>query len=420
MATRFDSKLYVLNQFKVLAGKYFPQDYLRVNSSKKGFRLSDSTQKLIEKSKTIVSQLEKTNEALPQSTAFVYRYGVVFQAIFSDLIEYQTISSVNARSRRGYRKEMEFLAFDLKKIELELKKSSNPRVKIQKDEKLIRVLKKRYLTLMDEKKFNLLKTEIEKTQPLFILDDSEGFKFFEVLSRSVSSFTQKISHKRKLMKQESEIKSSQKKLRDDIKQSSLEVQKYQKEIELQRKMRGVNDLTKRKETLYNQSDMSLFFKILTTSLERYIKMIERREKQRLEDRDQLLGVIIEPTKFDGLNETLWKQIVFIIETHGIELLNGKSWFKFSFSDDLRDFITRKDILKKFSELRNLERELETIESELYKNSIFSEAYNFIKKFESLKVQLEESEKTLPDIIEEINKLTQIIEDERLRIMQYLY
>ena len=68
MATRFNSKLYVLNQFKVLAGKYFPQDYLRVNSSKKGFRLSDSTQQLIEKSKTIVSQLEKTNEALPQST----------------------------------------------------------------------------------------------------------------------------------------------------------------------------------------------------------------------------------------------------------------------------------------------------------------------------------------------------------------
>ena len=148
-------------------------------------------------------------------------------------------------------------------------------------------------------------------------------------------------------------------------------------------------------------------------------MIERREKQRLEYRDLLLGLIIEPTKFDGLNEALWKQIVFIIETHGIELLNGKSWFKFSFSDDLRDFITREDILKNFSELRELEKELEKIESELYQNSSFSEAYNFLKESESLKLQLEESETSLPEIIEEIDELSLKIEDERLKILNSL-
>ena len=419
MATRFDSKSYALNQFKVLASKYFPQDSLHVSSGKKGFRLSDSTQLLIEKSKTIVSQLEKTNGVLPQSTVFIYRYGVVFQTIFSDLAKYQIISSIKARTRRGYRKEMEFLAFDLKKIELELKKSSNPRVKIQKDEKIIRDIKKRYIKLINENEFEILKTDIEKTQPLFIMDDSEGYKFLEVLSRSISSFTQKISRKTNLMKQESEIVLSKIKILENIKQASLEVPKYQEEIQLQRKTRGFNDLTKRKEALLNQSDISLFFKILTTALERYIKMIERREKQRLEGRDLLLGLIIEPTKFDGLNEALWKQIVFIIETHGIELLNGKSWFNFSFSDDLREFITREDVLKDFSELRNLEKDLERIESELYQNASFSEAYNFINEFDSLKSQAEESEKSLPAIKEEIEELSQKIEDERAKILHNL-
>jgi hypothetical protein len=419
MATRFDSKSYVLNQFKVLASKYFPNEYMRVSSSKKGFRLSDSTQSLIEKSKTIVSQFENTDGLLPQSTAIVYRYGVVFQAIFSDLSNYQTISSLKARSRRGYRKEMEFIAFDLKKIELELKKSSKPKVKIQKDEKIIRDFKKRYLILMDENNFDLIKKNVEKTQPLFILDDSEGFKFFETLSRSISSFIEKIEQKDNLKNRKSEIKSSLIKIREDIKQASLDVSKYQKEIQLQREKRGVYELSKRKEALLNHTDMSLFLKILTTALERYIKMIERREKQRLENREQLMGIIIGPTKYDGLNETLWKHIVFIIETHGIELLNGKNWFEFEFSDDLREFITRQDVLKMYSELRGLEKDLEKIESELHQNSTFSKADNFIKKFELLKLQLEESEKSLPTITENINEINQIIEDERLKILQSL-
>jgi hypothetical protein len=204
-----------------------------------------------------------------------------------------------------------------------------------------------------------------------------------------------------------------------IKQASSDLPKHQKEIQLQREIHGVNDLTKRKEVILNNSDITLFLKILTTALERYIKMIERREKQRLEDRDLLLGLIIEPTKYDGLNEALWKQIVFIIETHGIELLNGKGWFNFNFSDDLRDFITRKDVLKKFSELRNLEKELEKVESELSQNSSFSEANSLIEEFNNLKLQSEEAEKTLPDIIEDITDVSKKIEEERLKILQNL-
>jgi hypothetical protein len=419
MATRFDSKSYVLNQFMVLTSKYFPQEHLRVNSSKKGFRLSDSTQNLIERSKTVVSQIEKSNGVIPQSTAIVYRYGTVFQDIFSELSSYQTISSVKSRSRRGYRKDMEFMAFDLKKIELELKKSSNPRVKIQKDKKLIQDVKKRCINFMNENNIGLLKTDIEKTQKLFVLDDSEGFKFCEVLSRHISSLLQMITHRKNLEKQESDIKSKQKEMHFAIKQASSDLPKYQKEIQLQREIHGVNDLTKRKEAILNNSDISLFLKILTTSLERYIKMIERREKQRLEDRDLLLGIIIEPTKYDGLNEALWKQIVFVIETHGIELLNGKSWFNFNFSDDLRDFITNKDVLKKFSEIRNLEKELEKVEFELSQNSSFSEANNLIEEFNDLKLQSEEAEKILPDIIEEITDVSKKIEEEKLKIMQNL-
>ena len=419
MATRFDSKSYVLNQFMVLANKYFPKEHLRVSSSKKGFRLSDNTQNLIEKSKTIVSQIEKANGVIPQSTAIVHRYGIVFQNIFNELSNYQAISSVKARSRRGYRKDMEFLAFDLKKIELELKKSSNPRVKIQKDKKLIQDIKKRCINFMSENKIDLIKTDIEKTQKLFVLNDSEGFKFCEVLSRNVSSLTQMIGYRSNLEKQESDIKSAQKKMHIAIKQASSDLPKHLKEIQLQREIHGVNDLTKRKEAIINNSDISLFLKILTTALERYIKMIERREKQRLEDRDLLLGLIVEPTKYDGLNEALWKQIVFIIETHGIELLSGKSWFNFNFSDDLRDFITNKDVLKKFSELRNLEKELEKVESELSQNSSFSEANSLIEEFNNLKLQSEEAEKTLPDIIEEITDVSKKIEEERLKIMQNL-
>ena len=419
MATRFDSKSYVLNQFMVLANKYFPKEHLRVSSSKKGFRLSDNTQNLIEKSKTIVSQIEKANGVIPQSTAIVHRYGIVFQNIFNELSNYQAISSVKARSRRGYRKDMEFLAFDLKKIELELKKSSNPRVKIHKDKKLIKNIKKRCINFMSENKIDLIKTDIEKTQKLFVLNDSEGFKFCEVLSRNVSSLTQMIGYRSNLEKQESDIKSAQKKMHIAIKQASSDLPKHLKEIQLQREIHGVNDLTKRKEAIINNSDISLFLKILTTALERYIKMIERREKQRLEDRDLLLGLIIEPTKYDGLNEALWKQIVFIIETHGIELLSGKSWFNFNFSDDLRDFITNKDVLKKFSELRNLEKELEKVESELSQNSSFSEANSLIEEFNNLKLQSEEAEKTLPDIIEEITDVSKKIEEERLKIMQNL-
>ena len=130
MATRFDSKAYAIREFMLLASKYFPSDHLHVSSGKKGFRLTDSTLFLIEKVKKVIDHAQKENEVIPQSTATIFRFGVVFQAIFENLGQYTKISYVKSRSRRGYRKEMEYLAFDLKKIELELKKSSGPSVKI--------------------------------------------------------------------------------------------------------------------------------------------------------------------------------------------------------------------------------------------------------------------------------------------------
>ena len=115
MATRFDPKAYAIGEFMVLANKYFPSDHLRVSSGKKGFRLSESTLDLIEKVKKVIFQAQERTEVVPQSTAVLFRYGVVFQEIFENLRPYQTISFVKYRSRRGYRKEMEYLAFDLKK-----------------------------------------------------------------------------------------------------------------------------------------------------------------------------------------------------------------------------------------------------------------------------------------------------------------
>ena len=84
MASRFDSKSYAIKEFMVLARKYFPYEYLRISSGKKGFRLTDGTQDLIEKVKEVVSKAEKADVTIPQSTADLYKYGVTFQSIFND------------------------------------------------------------------------------------------------------------------------------------------------------------------------------------------------------------------------------------------------------------------------------------------------------------------------------------------------
>jgi hypothetical protein len=419
MASRFDSKSYVLSQFNALASKYFPHEYMRVNSGKKGFRLSDGTNNLIEKAKDIVSQAENNREIIPQSTAIIYRYGVVFQRIFDDLGKFQTLTSVKSRSRRGYRKEMEFLGFDLKKIELELKKSSNPSVKIQKDEKFVRDIKKHYLQLLQDEDFEKLKSDIMQKSAIFILEDSIGYKFFDNQTRLISSITQKIAKLDQLNDEITNLHNSQTSYKTRISELTPLIPEYEEIIQTQKNAMGVYERTDRKEELLTDSEISLFLKILTTSLERYIKMIERREKQRLEQREEFLNLILEPTKYEGLDEGLWKQIVFIIESHGIELLQGKTWFNFEFPDELRAYITNKDVLSKFAELRTLEKELEEIDKQLQKNSSFHEANALINELETVKNSLAESQGRIEELKLEIQDLSDSINEEKQNYLQSL-
>lgn len=419
MASRFDSKTYVLNQFNALARKYFPQEYMRVNSGKKGYRLSDGTQNLIEKAKTIVNRAEESREIIPHSTTIIYKYGVVFQKIFEDLSQFQAFTSVKSRSRRGYRKELEFMGFDLKKIELELKKSSNPPVKSQKDEKYVRDIKKQYIQMVVDGEFQNLKSDIEEKQSLFILENSVGYKFFDIQTRLVTSITQKFDQLRMLKDEKEKIINSQETFRTKINEITPQIPKYEKIIQIQKKALGVYERTDKKEALLTDSELSLFLKILTISLERYIKMIERREKQRIEQRDQYLKLILEPTKYEGLDEALWKEVVFIIESHGIELLQGKNWFPFKFPDELRAYITNKDVLTKFADLRTLEKELEEIDKELQKKSSFNEASNLINDLKNTKNSLAESKEKIPKLKLEIQQLIESINEEKQNLLQTL-
>ena len=76
-------------------------------------------------------------------------------------------------------------------------------------------------------------------------------------------------------------------------------------------------------------------------------------------------------------------------------------------------------MKKFSELRNLEKELASIESQLFQNSSFSKAYRFIEELTAQKLKFEGAERLIPDIRKEIDELTHKIEDEQTRIIHNL-
>ncbi|MHA2329996.1 MAG: hypothetical protein ACXACR_15880, partial [Candidatus Hodarchaeales archaeon] len=154
MATKFDSKEFARNRIFDLCAKYFPRDQLKINSGRKGFRLGDSTLALIDKSKVIIERVKESNETIPSSTANIFRYGLVCQEIFANLSSYQVISQLKSRSRRGYRKELELVDFDLRKVELKFKKSSEPSVKSQNDGKFIRNLQKSYLNMITADKYH--------------------------------------------------------------------------------------------------------------------------------------------------------------------------------------------------------------------------------------------------------------------------
>ena len=100
---------------------------------------------------------------------------------------------------------MEYLAFDLKKIELELKKSSNPNVKIQKDERYLKDTKKQYIQLINQAAFQELESDINLKRSFFVLEDSEGYKFFDAVFRQITSLNQKIALRNTKKNQKNEL-----------------------------------------------------------------------------------------------------------------------------------------------------------------------------------------------------------------------
>lgn len=419
MATRFDSKSYAIKQFQNLASKYFPLEHMRVSSGKKGFRLSDSTQQLINNAKKVIESAVKEAISVPQSTANIYRYGITFQRIFNDLSNFQTVSTIKSRSRRGYRKEMEYLAFDLKKIELELKKSANPEVKAIKDKKFLQDVRKRYSTLMNNEKVEEVHSDLLISRDLFVLDDSEGFRLFDSFFRLTSSITQNSEKIQILKSRKNKDKRSILQSENRIKELKSLAEHYQRVLESQKEDRGMFQLSSKKEALLTDQTLSLFLKIITNALERYIKMMERREKQRIDQREEFMSFIIEPTRYEGFDENLWKQIVFIVETHGIELLGSKSWFNFKFSDEVRDFITEKGVLTKFAELRKLESELKLIDRELRSIPEYSEAIEALDELDNLKIHLINLKDSLSRIEEEIQQLKKDIVEEKKKFILLL-
>ena len=150
-----------------------------------------------------------------------------------------------------------------------------------------------------------------------------------------------------------------------------------------------------------------------------MKMIERREGRDLDQKEAFLGLILESTRFQGLYEDLWRQIVFNIETHGFELLSGKTWFRFDDSTELRRFMVREDVLKKFAYLRNLEIKQDEKELQMKKNPEYSEAKNLIQDYEDTRSSYKKLEKEIPVIKERIAAISKEIHSEKEKVFTFL-
>ncbi|MFW9903040.1 MAG: coiled-coil domain-containing protein [Candidatus Thorarchaeota archaeon] len=420
MVTKFDSKEYTRERLLNTCSKYFPKDHLKITSGKKGFRLGESTLALIEKAKEIIFDAYDSNEKIPESTVNVFRYGTVCVEIFENLNQYQIISQLKSRSRRGYRKQLDVIDFDHKRMELEFKKSPKPPVKSQKDIRIMYSARKSYLKPFNENDFKFILEDVKKRQNLFIVEGSDGKEFFDSLFRLLNPLTRKSIKKTSL---ETQLAKEQKDLeRTETILAALteELPRYKQSIELQRKDSKIHEIINEKEQLFSDPDLSLFLKILTTSLERYIKMIERRENRILEEKEDFLSLVLEPTKYQGFNEELWRKIVFIIETHGTELLSGKSWFKFEDPADLREFVVLKDVLEKFARLRKLEDELIAVEEQLETNPEYAEAQRKIQEYAEQEEKLTLLKQKIPKIQEKIETLTHLIEIDKDKVDAFLF
>ena len=420
MVTKFDSKEYTRQRLFNTCSKYFPKDHLKITSGKKGFRLGESTLALIEKAKEIIIDAQDSNEKIPESTVNVFRYGTACVEIFENLNQYQIISQLKSRSRRGYRKELEVIDFDHKKIELEFKKSPKPPVKSQKDIRIIYSARKSYLRPFDEDNFKFILEDVKKRQNIFIVEGSDGKEFFDSLFRLLNPLKQKNTEKMELEAQLAKEQKELKRTETMLAELTEELPRFKQSIDLQRRGSKIYEVINEKEQLFSDPDLSLFLKIITTSLERYIKMIERRENREIEEKEEFLGLVLEPTKYQGFNEELWRKIVFIIETHGIELLSGKSWFKFEDPADLREFVVLKEVLEKFARLRKLEDELIAIEEQLQKNPEYVEAQRKIKEYEEREAEIALTKQKIPKLQEEIDTLNRMIEVEKDKVDAFLF
>lgn len=420
MVSKFDSKDYAKQRLFNICVKYFPKEHLKINSGRKGFRLGESTNELINQSRAVINRTKETNDPIPESTANIFRYGTKCQEIFEDLSSYQMISQLKARSRRGYRKELEVVDFDLKKIDLEFKKSPNPSVKTLKDEKFIRNAQKLYLKLLNEDNHPLILKDVMKNQELFIVVGSNGKKFFDSLFRLlnalVSKNTEKIEHETLLEQKQIEIANKSNRLQE----IETELPAITHQIELYREKSGIQGILSEKEQLFSDPDLSLFLKTLTNGLERYMKMMERRESRDLEQKEDFLNLILDPTRFQGLDEELWRQIVFIIETHGFELLSGKKWFMFEDPSELRQFMVRKNVLEKFAHLRTIEKQLNEIEIQLQNDPNYSKAQKKIQKFDETSEIIVKIRKELLKIEEKVASLSQELEADKEKVVKFLY
>ncbi|MHA1973402.1 MAG: hypothetical protein ACTSW1_10435, partial [Candidatus Hodarchaeales archaeon] len=182
---------------------------------------------------------------------------------------------------------------------------------------------------------------------------------------------------------------------------------------------GVIKLIKEKEQLLNDPNLSLFFRIITTAIERYIKMMERRENKKIEQKEEFIGFVTDPLRYDGFNEGMWREIVFIIETHGVELLSSKSWFDFNDSRELRDFLLSKDNLTKYARLRKIETEIEYIENQLFEVDDYKKSYDKLKELDNCREKLKEYRKEKEILEQKKIEILSEISDEKEKLLQSL-
>ncbi|MHA2328969.1 MAG: hypothetical protein ACXACR_10660, partial [Candidatus Hodarchaeales archaeon] len=127
----------------------------------------------------------------------------------------------------------------------------------------------------------------------------------------------------------------------------------------------------------------------------------------------------EPTKFQGFDEKLWKEIVFIIEKHGFELIGGKNWFKFENPIDLRQFVVQKEILEKFAHLRKLEISLDLTEKKLQNDPEYNNALKKIEDFNIKSGLIDNLRKNISDTKGKILSQSSDIETEKEKVYTLL-